>query len=64
MNHDITANIYTNNECGLLGYEYPVPMDKFKLLFRYPDIGHMLCLGGIDFNMDIFMYLYERRKDA
>ena len=61
MNHDVYANIYFNGERGLLGREYPVPMDKFKLIFRYPDVGHMLPYGCIDFDMDIFMYLYERK---
>lgn len=61
MNHDIYPNIYNNNSRGLLGHEYPVAMDKFKLLFRYPDVGHMLYLGGLDYRMDIFVYLYERK---
>jgi len=61
MNHDIHPNIYSDSNRGLLGYEYPVPMDKFKLLFRYPDVGHMLYQGKLDYNMDIFLYLYERR---
>ena len=61
MNHDIYPAMYAANNRGLLGYEYPVPIDQFKLLFRYPDIGHMLFLGGIDYSMDIFLYLYERK---
>ena len=63
MNHDIHPNIYSNNERGLLGYEYPVPRSEFKLLFRYPDVSHILYQGGVDFNMDIFSYLYERKTD-
>jgi len=62
MNHEISPNIYSNNERGLLGYEYPVPKDNFTLLFRYPDIGHMLSRGFLDFGMDIFVYLYERKS--
>jgi hypothetical protein len=61
MNHDNFPNRYLDTSLGLLGYEYPVPEDKFKLLFRYPDIGHILHKGGLDFDMDIFFYLYERR---
>lgn len=60
MNHEIFPNIYQDNERGLLGYEYPVPSDKFKLLFRYPDIGHLLSQGYLDYSMDIFIYLYEK----
>ncbi len=63
INHDIYPNIYSNNESGLLGYEYPVPADKFKLIFRYPDIGHLLYQGEVDFGMDLFLYLYERKTD-
>ncbi len=62
MNHDIFPNVYSDNSPGLLGYEYPVPKDKFKLLFRYPDVGHMLYQGRLDYYMDIFLYLYERRS--
>ena len=61
MNHEIKPNVYSNNERGLLGYEYPVPNDQFKLLFRYPDMGHMLYQGFLDFDKDIFLYLYERK---
>lgn len=64
MNHEITPNIYSNNERGLLGFEYPIPMDQFTLLFRYPDIGHLLYQGFLDFNMDIFVYLYERKHQT
>jgi hypothetical protein len=64
MNHDRFANIYDDRKPGLLAHEYPVPLDQFKLLFRYPDIGHLLGRGGVDFGMDIFLYLYERRASA
>lgn len=60
MNHGVYPNIFSNDERSMLGDEYPVPIDRFKLLFRYPDIGHMLYQGGFDFHSDIFMYLYER----
>ena len=62
MNHDIYPNLYDSNKRGLLGHEYPVPKDTFKLLFRYPDFGHILYQGGIDYSKDIFLYLYERRS--
>lgn len=64
MNHDIYPNIYSDRSRGLLGHEYPVPEDKFKLLFRYPEIGHMLYRGGLDYRMDIFLYLYERKTNG
>ena len=62
MNHDIFPNVFSDSSPGLLGYEYPVPKDKFKLLFRYPDVGHMISQGKVDYYMDIFLYLYERRE--
>jgi hypothetical protein len=63
MNHDVFPNIYSDDSPGLLGHEYPVPKDKFKLLFRYPDMGHITYNGFIDYSMDIFLYLYERREN-
>lgn len=62
MNHDIYPNVYDRNTRGLLAHEYPVPTDTFKLLFRYPDLGHILFEGEIDYTMDIFLHLYERRS--
>ena len=59
MNHEIFANFYSDGEAGLLGHEYPVPSEDFKMLFRYPDVGHMLYRGGVDYYMDIFVYLYQ-----
>jgi hypothetical protein len=64
MNHEINRNVYDNNEYGLLGYEYPVPSDRFTLLFRYPDIGHLLYQGYLDLSMDIFLYLYGRKDSV
>ncbi|MCK4326801.1 putative sugar O-methyltransferase, partial [bacterium] len=63
-NHDTNPIIYSNNECGLLGYEYPIPIDKFNLLFRYPDMHHMLYKGFLDWSLDIFTYLYKRKNSS
>ncbi len=64
MNHEHQPCVYDDGTRGLLCHQFPVPMDNFKLLFRYPDIGHMLFRGGVDWNMDIFVYLYERRHGS
>ncbi|MBT6231671.1 MAG: putative sugar O-methyltransferase [Candidatus Scalindua sp.] len=64
MNHDNYPNYYSGNNRGLLGHEYPVPMDKFKLLFRSVDIGHILHKGRVNYSIDIFLYLYERKDYA
>ena len=61
MNHDVFPNVYSDGESSLLGYEYPIPEEDFLLLFRYPDMGHMLTKGGVDYYMDIFLYLYKRK---
>jgi len=62
MNHDNFPNVYSDNSPGLLGHEYPVTKDRFKLLFRYPDIYHAIE-GLKDINTDIFIYLYEKRMN-
>jgi hypothetical protein len=64
MNHEIYPEIYSDTTRGLLGHEYPIPMDEFRLLIRYPDMGHMLHQGEVDYSMDIFLYLYERIKKS
>lgn len=61
LNHDCIPNIYDDNKRGILGSEYSIPPDKFRLLFRYPDLKHLLYNGGrLDLSSDIFVYLYER----
>lgn len=61
MNHERFRNKYSDGRQSLLGCEYPVPQDQFTLLFRYPDLKHLLFLNGsADFNSDTFVYLYER----
>jgi hypothetical protein len=62
MNHEIYPNVYDEGNKGLLGYEYPIKIDDFKLIMRYPDISHMLYNGSFDKYMDIFFYLYQRRS--
>jgi hypothetical protein len=62
MNHDSTRTMYDGGGSSLLGYEYPVPLDQFTLLIRYPDMGHMLFQNFIDFNSDIFIYIYGRTR--
>lgn len=61
MNHEVLRNRYSDGSSGLLGHEYPVPADRFRLLMRYPDLGHLVRGGHIDTANDIFLYLYERR---
>lgn len=62
MNHDIYRNIFSISSSSALSHEFPVSSKNFDLMFRYPDIWHMLQNRKIDFYMDIFMYLYKRRN--
>jgi len=61
MNHDVYRNVYSDGSHGLLGSEYPIDKDKFRLLIRYPDYGHFIGYGTIDYYMDIFFYLYQKK---
>lgn len=66
MNHDarLSRYRYSDGERGPLAHEYPVPVDEFTLLFRYPDLGYMLRQGFLDFDEDVFIHLYQRRQDV
>ena len=61
MNHDNYPNVYSGADRGLLAHEYPIPADSFRLVHRGVDLIHMLHRGGLNFGMDIFCYLYERK---
>jgi len=61
MNHEIYRNIFSVDSQSFLNREFPIRRDNFQLLYRYPDIWHMLQNGKIDFYMDIFMYLYKKK---
>lgn len=63
MNHESYHSPYADGSQRLMGYEYPVPKEEFRLLMRYPDLGNLLYQGHVDLHMDIFFYLYERRRD-
>ncbi len=62
FNHDGRQSryLYSNSVRGPLAYEYPVGSD-FRLLFRYPEINHLLRQGRADFDEDIFIYFYQRK---
>lgn len=61
VNHDRVPNVYGGDARGLLGFEYPVPADRFVQLFRYPELFHMINRGFLNFSSDTFAYLYGRR---
>ena len=60
MNHEHYRNHYSDGSKSILNEEYPISK-KMKLLFRYPDLGHLFYQGWLDYGMDIFLYLYEKR---
>ncbi len=60
-NHDATPNIYADGQRGPLGYEYPIPQEQFRLVFRYPDLSQVVGLGWFDRFSDAVIYLYERK---
>ncbi|MAV59334.1 MAG: hypothetical protein CMG07_05225, partial [Candidatus Marinimicrobia bacterium] len=59
MNHDNFRNVYVDGSHGLLSSEFPITSD-FSLIYRYPDLGHLLQSGRIDYYMDIFIHLYKK----
>lgn len=60
VNHDRFRNVYSDAEQSLLGAEYPVPSDKFTMLFRYPDWFHATNQGFFNPASDTVAYLYGR----
>jgi hypothetical protein len=64
VNHDVAPAVYADHDRGLLGYEYPIPPETFRLLCRYPDISYVESQGGVGFQLDRFVYLYERKTPA
>ena len=62
MNHDINRNKFSKNKTSYLAHEYPISK-KFILKSKYLDIFHFMNFNGnIDFDKDIFAYLYENSK--
>ena len=64
MNIENNPNMYSDGTVGPMASQYPVPMDSFRLLFRYPDLDHLLSQGFLDLRQDIFIYLYQRKNVA
>tara|TARA_B100000575_G_scaffold293561_1_gene305415 strand:- start:1931 stop:3139 length:1209 start_codon:yes stop_codon:yes gene_type:complete len=62
LNHNNYHNHFEDNSLSLLSDEYPINSEDFKLIFRYPDLGHLIHDGSVDKYQDVFLYLYEKRK--
>ena len=63
-NHERIRNSFEDGGTSLLAHEYPMPRDKYTLVFRYPEMMHMLFRGCIDLEADTFIYLYRRLADS
>ena len=43
MNHNRIRNVFfDNNDKSLISSEYPIDMNKFDLVFDYPDLSHFI----------------------
>ena len=62
VNHDQWPVPFDDGSVGLLGWQYPIPPEQWKLLFRESD--RSALLGFQEFESDIFCYLYGRRGAA
>ena len=60
MNHEKWVHTYEDGSKGVLAPDYDIPKEKYKLVMRYPDLAHLTYDGGINYNHDIFYYLYEK----
>ena len=61
MNHETIRNKFSDNKESLINSEYN--NGKFKQLIRYPDLSHLIYENNmINFESDIFFYLYEKIK--
>jgi hypothetical protein len=61
MNHEYFRNEFAQKSSSLLGSEYAIDLDRFKLVFYYPDLAHMLSGGKINLSSDIFIRYYTHR---
>jgi putative sugar O-methyltransferase len=64
MNHEKIRNNFDDGTQSLLNNEYLLPEDKFDLIFRQADLGHIIYRGEFEINSDIddiFMYLFKKK---
>ena len=63
MNHEFYRNKFSSNLRSLINKEFN-NKGKFKELMRYPDLGHLTFDNDkINFETDIFFYIYEKIKE-
>lgn len=60
MNHEFFRNEMDGNY-SLINKEYNLE-NKFEEIIRYPDLGHLFERNKINFESDIFFYIYRKKK--
>lgn len=62
MNHEYFRNKFSDGQVSLINSEYNLD-NKFKVLIRYPDLGHLIWENNkLDFENNIFFYIYEKKN--
>lgn len=61
MNHEYFRNKFVDGKKSLVNKEYNLN-GNFKQLLRYPDFGHLIYENNkIDYDSNIFFYLYKKK---
>ncbi len=61
MNHEYFRNNFNDGKKSLINKEYNIDK-KFMELIRYPDFGHLTYTRNkLDFDNNIFFYIYEKK---
>ncbi len=60
MNHERLRNDFGGGSRSLVASELGVPLDRFRRIVRYPEIGHATLQPFLGAESDIYLYLYER----
>lgn len=63
-NREAVRTEFEDGTSSLLNGEYPVPPEAFELIVRYCDVGRIMSSGRLNFDADMFWYLYSRRATS
>jgi len=62
MNHENYRNTFHDNEKSLIAPEYLEYLNNFKLVFKYPEMKHMLYpYASLDEKSNTFWYLFQKK---
>jgi len=62
INHENNRNYFENGKSSYLNSEYPIDKNNFNLIYKYPELGHLLHFGEYNEKNDIYMYLYKKNS--